>query len=284
MKNLRSEIKHNFLKNIIFRLDYEGIMEADIEKCVLDLRQNFINAGFITMGNRTENQVDVQLKMDLNLPNENSFSISNSNKSLVYIFSSDNNEILELSKSFFTLTVNIDKIYESFDRYIALLAETVVTLRNSSPYFKALRIGLRKINICFLKDLKNLSGYFSNAAFNIDAVIEQFSDFKCTASNMVTILSQDGYQINYVRNLQEGVMQQEDGNQQPVYQVVLDIDVFKENNREILPLLTDIESIKNILTNQNTIEFEVFIKSLCNQFVELLKKETFEDSNIEGIN
>ena len=32
MRKLRSEIKHNFLKQIIFRLDYEGLMEADVEK------------------------------------------------------------------------------------------------------------------------------------------------------------------------------------------------------------------------------------------------------------
>ena len=34
MRKLRSEIKHNFLKQIIFRLDYEGLMESDIEECI----------------------------------------------------------------------------------------------------------------------------------------------------------------------------------------------------------------------------------------------------------
>lgn len=283
MGNLRSEIKHNFLKQIIFRLDYEGIMEADIEKSVFDLRQKFFDAGFVNMENRTENQVDVQLKMDLNIPDENRFSISNTNKSLVYRFSSDNKEVLELNKSFFTLTVDIDEIYETFDKYIALLAKTVATIKSTSPYFRALRIGLRKINICFLKDLSSLSDYFTKAAFNIDDVVEQFSDCKCTASNMVTILLKEGYQVNYVRNLQEGVMQQENGEQQTVYQVVLDIDVFKENNREISPLLADEECIKDTLTKQNTIEFEIFVKSLSDMFVELLKKDTFEDNKIEGI-
>lgn len=103
MNNLRADIKHNFLKQIIFRLDYEGVLEADVEKCVLALRQKFFDAGFINMGNRTENQFDLQLKMDLNIPNENQFSISNTNKSLVYHFSSDNKEILEISKSFLLL-------------------------------------------------------------------------------------------------------------------------------------------------------------------------------------
>lgn len=73
---MRSEIKHNFLKQLIFRLDYEGILEADVEKCVLDLRQKIYEAGFVNMDTRTENQFDLQLKMDLNIPDQNQFSIS----------------------------------------------------------------------------------------------------------------------------------------------------------------------------------------------------------------
>ena len=50
MNDLRSAIKHNFLKQIIFRLDYEGVMEADVEGCILSLRQKFFDAGFINIG------------------------------------------------------------------------------------------------------------------------------------------------------------------------------------------------------------------------------------------
>lgn len=283
MNNLRSDIKHNFLKQIIFRLDYEGILEADVEKCVLVLRQKFFDAGFINMENRTENQFDLQLKMDLNIPNENQFSINNTNKSLVYNFSSNNKEILEISKSFFTLTIDIEKIYETFDKYVTLLAESIEVIRSISPYFRVMRIGLRKINICFLDDLTNLSTYFTRAAFNINDVVEQFSDYGCSAANMVTILSKNDYQINYVRNIQEGVMQQEDGSQKITYQIVIDVDVFKEGNKEILPMLSGKQTIENTLKMQNTIEFEVFIKSLSDELVESLKQDVFQNDTIRGV-
>lgn len=283
MDNLRVDIKHNFLKQIIFRLDYEGVLEADVEKCVLALRQKFFDAGFINMGNRTENQFDLQLKMDLNIPNENQVSISNTNKSLVYNFSSDNKEILEISKSFFSLTVDIEKIYGTFDKYVTLLAESIEIIRTISPYFRVLRIGLRKINICFLDDIANLSTYFTRAAFNINDVVEQFSDYGCAASNMVTILSKNDYQINYVRNIQEGVMQQEDGSQNTTYQIVIDVDVFKEGNKEILSMLSCKQTIENTLKMQNTIEFEVFIKSLSNELVESLKQDVFQNDAIRGV-
>lgn len=283
MDDLRADIKHNFLKQIIFRLDYEGILQADVEKCVLKLRQKFFDSGFINMGNRTENQFDLQLKMDLNIPNENPFSVSNTNQSLIYNFSSDNKEILEISKSFFTLTVDVEKIYGTFDKYVTLLAESMEVIRSESPYFRVLRIGLRKINICFLDNISNLSTYFTRAAFNIDDILEQFSDYGCTASNMVTILSKNDYQINYVRNIQEGVMQQEDGSQKTTYQIVIDVDVFREGNKEILWMFSNKQTIENSLKMQNTLEFEVFIKSLSDKLVETLKQEAFQDDGIRGV-
>ena len=134
-----------------------------------------------------------------------------------------------------------------------------------------------------MDNIADLSTYFSRAAFNIDDVVNQFSDYGCAASNMVTILSKDDYQINYVRNIQEGVMQQEDGSQNPTYQIVIDIDVYKEGNKEILALLSDKQNVENNLKLQNTIEFEVFIKSLNNELIELLKQDSFQNNAIRGV-
>lgn len=283
MGDLRSKIKHNFLKNLIFRLDFSGILESDIEKCVEKLRQNFFDAGFVNMENRELSKVDLQVKTDLNIPDENRFSVNNSNRSSVFRFSSNNNEVLELNKSFFTLTIDIDQVYETFDKYIDLLSETVTAIKSISPYFRALRVGLRKINICYLKSLSNLPSYFAKAAFNMDDLTTQFFDCNVTASNMVTILSKNGYQINYVRNLQEGVMQQENEDQQKVYQVVLDIDVYQEDNRKIALLLSNNEHIRETLIDQNTLEFDIFIKSLNESFIDMLQQEIFSDSNIIGV-
>ena len=78
-------------------------------------------------------------------------------------------------------------------------------------------------------------------------------------------------------------MQQDDGTQKTMYQVVVDIDVFKEGNREILSLLCDEQMIKDTLETQNTIEFGVFIKSLSDELIETLKQDTFQDTAIKGV-
>ena len=284
MNQIRKDIKHNFLSQIIFRIDYEGLLEKDVENCVMQMRDMFYESGLKNMETRTENKVDVQIKTDLNIPDENMLSISNNNTSIVYIFTSDEDEIIELGKSFFTLTINIGKDYKSFDKYIELLTESVYALKQTSKYFKALRMGLRKINICFLKNINEISKYFTKAAFNIEDICGGYKEYTCPASNEVTILTGKGFQVNYVRNIQEGVMQIDGKDQQNAYQIALDIDVFKESNREILPLLDTEESIRKLLIDQNTVEFEIFLKSLSEYFIEKLKEEKIDDENIIGVN
>lgn len=45
------------------------------------------------------------------------------------------------------------------------------------------------------------------------------------ASNLLTILEKEPFQINYVRNLQEG-MTAINGDQVRVYQAIIDVDVY----------------------------------------------------------
>ena len=284
MELLRKQIKHHFLNQIVFRLDYEGLLEKDVEECVFNLRQKFYGADFTHMNRRAENQVDIQVKIDLNVSSDNEYMVSNTNEGWVYIFSSDGNEVIELSKNFFTLTIEVDKEYKTFDKYISLLAESIEFIKNCSPYFRALRMGLRKINVCFLKELNLASSFFTKAAFNVEEIMNQFSGFECTGSNMVTLFVKDGYCINYVRNIQKGAMQQEDGSQEPVYQIALDIDVYRESDKEIRHLLSENKSIETTLREQNKVEFEMFIKSLTDAMIKKMTEDDFECTEILGVN
>jgi len=78
-------------------------------------------------------------------------------------------------------------------------------------------------------------------------------------------------------------VKEDDGRETTTYQIALDVDVFKEGNREILPLLINVENIKSILETQNTIEFKIFIKSLSGEFITALKQDVFNDSAIKGV-
>ena len=132
MELLRNQIKHHFLNQIVFRLDYEGLLEKDVEECVFNLRQKFYGAGFTHMNRRAENQVDIQVKIDLNVSSDNEYMVSNTNEGWVYIFSSDSNEVIELSKNFFTLTI------EGI-RNIRHLINIFLCLRSQSNLLKTVR-------------------------------------------------------------------------------------------------------------------------------------------------
>ena len=152
--DLRKEIKHNFLKQIMFRMDFKGLLENDVENSVSEVRQLLYENGLVDLNTRTENQMDLQVKIDLNLPEENPFSVRNISTDTVYVFkSNDQNEIIEISRTFLTLTVTVDQVYSGFDKYVELLVKFIIALKTKSPFFKVMRIGLRKINLCYVDDL-----------------------------------------------------------------------------------------------------------------------------------
>lgn len=277
MGDMRSELKHFILKQVVFRLDYDGILEADIEKCVIEFRQKIYEAGFDKMSNRFENENDFQNRRNMNVPDEVYA------KNTVYSFLSEKKEILELSKNFLTLSVDADGGYTSFDKYSDLLVDLIDVIKNASPYFHGLRIGLRKINICYLSNLNLVRKYFTDAAFNMSDLLSQFVNYECNANNMVTVLMKDGYQINYARNIQEGIMEQENEEPKTLYQLILDIDVLNENRKEIAKMLSQKEDIKNALVKQNKIEFDIFIRSLTDDFISKLRQKIFSDDCIEGV-
>jgi len=281
--NIRSQLKYSLVKQIIFRLDFDGIMESDAERIASDLRDTIYEAGYPEMDKRQENQIDVQIKMELNGSDNNNLAISNTNNSIVYVFKNEEKEVIEINKSFLTFTINIAEKYTSFDKYMDLIAQIVYAIKSGSKYFKPSRVGLRKINICFLKDIKTISNYFSTGTFDIKELVEHFKGQDVVASNTLSLLINDPYKINYIRNVQKGIVQDEQGEQETVYQLVVDIDAFMDATTDIIAALTDVEGIKGAVRGINEAVFEMFIKSLTDDFVDRIKKVAFEDENLDGV-
>ena len=281
--NLRAELKHSLVKQIIFRIDYDGLMETDTEQLAANLRDSIYDAGYIEMDKRQENQIDVQVKMDLNGGFNNNLAISNTNNSIVYIFRKSNNEVIEINKSFFTLTINFESLYTCFDKYVGIIVTVISAIKNMSKYFRPLRIGLRKINICFLRDINLIPTYFMKAAFNTVELVENFENHDFVASNAVSLLMKDDIRVNYVRNLQKGVIQLSEQTQEEVYQLVIDIDAFIDASSNIVAAVDSDSDINKTICNINETTFDVFIRSLTDDFVEKLKQEVFDDTEIDGV-
>lgn len=282
----RSEIKHNFLKQIIFRLDYKGIMDTDVNSCVSSLREKLVGNGFSDFSVRTENHIDFQVKMELNIPveDQNPFYIQNTSSDQVFSFKSeDEKNLFEISKSFMTLTICVDEKYDGFDPYLHLLVSIIDSIKNTSPFFKVIRIGLRKINLCFIENLNDISKYFKKGAFSINETMECMTGLTCKASNTTTILEQEPYQINYIRNIQAGIMQIDNGKDKVIYQLALDCDVFCDDIRKNMELLSEEKVIRDTLITQNTVAYNCYINSLTEEFIEKLTMPIFDDTEIKDV-
>ena len=54
--SLRKELKHDFLKQIIFRVDFKGLLDRDVDKCISEIRESLFNNGFVNDDARVESR------------------------------------------------------------------------------------------------------------------------------------------------------------------------------------------------------------------------------------
>ena len=282
MENLRAGLKHNFLKQVIVRIDFNGIFDADVEECVRNIRKFLYDNQFTITNERIENQVDLQVRAELGIIDESSFVVSNNQKNKIYVFSTEEKEVIEISKQFLTLTIDAGSLYKTFDYYIPIIGIVFQNLKKTSEYFKVLRLGLRKINICFFRTFEDISQYFDQAVFNTKTMKSQFSDYEYKASNYVSVYEVDGYKVNYVRNLQQGIME-ENGQPGESYQVALDLDIYEDDIFKLHSKLDNEERQQKTLAEMNDYIFDFFRRSLKPDFIEELKMDIFADTKIEGV-
>lgn len=102
----RKDLKRNFLKEIIMRLDFQGVFQAEMEKILLEAKPFLKEKGFDRYAEKVNNQII----------NDGS-TIQEIKSQIVYSFSSENFGYgLDLSTSCVVLSVKTQG-YSSFDDY-----------------------------------------------------------------------------------------------------------------------------------------------------------------------
>jgi uncharacterized protein (TIGR04255 family) len=283
--NERSSLKHSFLKEVIFRMDFDNILEEDVQTFVKNLRDKYFKMGYTTQSERYENKADIQVRSNLIGESGNPFEFGRVEHSKVCQFLNNTvNSVdrLELSKRFFILTVNVKSKYKSFDKYLDCILASIDSIQQSSPFFKPVRIGLRKINICLIPTLPTINKYFRQPVFNANDVSNALNDYKYLASNSNVLLRHDNFKINYIWNIQSGLVQKE-GEQTPMYQLVLDIDAFSDDAIILKEYIKGGETTKRLILQSNDILFDLYKRSLTDTFFEALKQDTFRNEEIQGV-
>ncbi len=276
----RGDLKHSLVKQIIFRSDYEGVIDKDIEDVIAQIRKFIYDNGFTEFEESNEIETNIQFNPDMVNGEQQSIPVNR----IIYRFTKNQFEEIVLSKNYLVLTINIVDSYESFDNYMELMVFIINALTKTTDYFKILRIGLRKVNICLINDLDNINKVFSTKAYSLTDWLGS-DNFEYIGNNNVTNLINDIYNINYVRNILRGAMVENDV-EMVAFQLIVDIDIFIENIVTLKQICQNKNNIHKSLTEMNDIIFELFTDSLQNNFLKQLTQDELSDeySFVMGVN
>ena len=273
----RTDIKHNFLKKVIYRMDYSGVLDGNLEKCIDELADIIKSHGFKNMEKIEPKRTEILYKLDLRLPLDDRIKLEEGKGDSLYIFFDKDKNSIMFSNSFFLLNILPNDGNYTFNKYLELIVRIIMTLK-SINFINFERAGLRKVNICFSNTKEDIVKYFNEQAFNFYELQNSQDGYKQNKVQNNSFMTMMDYRINYLRSYLEGKLEDKDA-----YQIVLDIDVYIKNNLLLEEKFKEYKAVKNMLERQNDIVFDLFISSLSKEFINMLKSEHFNSTDILGV-
>lgn len=265
----RENIKNNFLRRIILRVDYEGIV--DIKDILKNLESKLPSLGFTERNFGFINNAEFELNDPEMIESELKIPIKELSKIETYKYrNSDGNVELEVNELYSALNVDVNN-YNDINKYCNIFSEVINGIKEKSVYLKINRIGLRKINDCIIRDKSRFNDYFDKEYFFDISNKLRLNSIKTEKINtqFVDTFSVEKYMFNYIRIVSGGVLTIGSQNYD-VYQAVIDIDGYSYDRELLNTLLGDTNEISNIILELNENLFELYSNSLTQSFKEKL--------------
>lgn len=279
----RDDIKHNFLRRVILRLDYNGVI--DIKDTLKGLEKKLPELGFVEMSTEFINEAEFELADPNMIESQLSIPLKDLHRMETFKYRNRNkNIVLEVNNLYTALTLNTED-YIEFEKYCEIFVDIISMIKKDNIYLNPTRLGLRKINDCIIKDKNKFGEYFNQAYFSdISKVLsdEGFSSEKINTEFIDTIIHND-IMFNYVRIASGGVLSLQN-KEYDVYQVVVDIDGYTHDNSKLIDIIKDEAKLKNELSVINYSLFELYIKVLTDEFVRKLADRNSLWDDILGVN
>ena len=243
----RKDLKKNFLKEIIMRLDFQGVLQAEMEKILLEVKPYLKQKHF----DRYQEKVNNQFIND-------GTGIKDVKAQIVYSFAAETlGYSLEMSASCIALSVKTQG-YASFDEYSEIFCRIANIFKEKIDFFTCTRFGLRKINFCFVRNHECINDYFASEYYNCYAPIVGLSTQSAERHDKL----QNGLQK---LNLRYAVEQGQLG-VDSVYKVTLDTDIYLAEQTEIEQYLFG----EKQLTEINEVAFRIYLGVLTEKMIGIL--------------
>lgn len=266
----REQLHYNFLKYIVVRLDFQGVLESEMEKVLLEIKPYLKELGF----NRYEEKLTSEMEIKLPSILEHS-SVVQTNKvksQKIYSFVNETKGfVLDISSTCICLNINSTQ-YVAFEEYCEYIRHIAEIYKKNIDFFTVKRFGLRKINQCFMFDKEKINEYFSDRYFSFFDAINNIDN---KISSKKDIFVKDIYNINLSCDIIQG-----QSDRQMMYSVAIDIDIYLDDSKEIENVLYNQESINKM----NELLFEVYVSSLKDNLISALSdKNDFIIDDIKGV-
>lgn len=280
----RKDFKYNFLKKIIIRFDYNGILDLDLETTIVNLKDFLYDSGFISFKETYISEVDFDLRDPEKIETQLSIPVHELKKTDAFIFKNkEENKTIQITKFFTYMSIDSNE-YVSFEEIGKTFSEIISIIIENNKFIRGLRLGLRKINNCILLDISKLNNYLEEKYFN--NILEELytDDIKADLMNSQSI---DSFYIqerdvNLVRFLSQGVLIK-DGKETDAYQVVLDIDVYSKNIEILDRVIENHAEIYDEIINMNNVLFKLYVQMLKDEFIKQLKTDGVDNNIILGV-
>lgn len=265
----RSDLRYNFLKNIIVRLDFQGIVDSEIEHILPIIKPYVKSKGFNRFEEKTNSQISFEIKGNLlseevpskNIKNQKIFSFINDEKGIT----------LDLSSDFICININTSK-YIPFEIYCNTIVDIAKIIREQIDFFTVKRLGIRKINICLVDSKELVLKYFSKERFGYYTGI---IDIDTIASQKKDLFRKDSYQVNLSCGIEQGRMDDKE-----LFKVTVDIDLYMDDKQAIIAALEDFSILKGL----NEVLFSIYTDTLTKELKQALcSNEDFAINSILGV-
>lgn len=261
----RSDLHFNFLKNIIIRLDFQGVFEPEMEKILPLVKPYLKSKQFTRYEKKTNKQIEINVVNGTpQLPAPNLIQ----SQEIHSFVNEDSGYVLDVSSSYICLNISSTK-YSPFEEYSVLVSDIANIYKEAIDFFTMKRLGIRKINVCMLEDKTKIKQFFSPAYYGFFDAIDEVNTL---ASNRRDFFSVNKFKVNLQSNIEQGI-----SNGTPLYKMSLDVDAYVDDSDTIEQVIFNQEELQHM----NDLLFEIYIKSLTSEFQSALSGD--DEAAFDGL-
>lgn len=250
----RSQLKKNFLNEIIMRLDFQGVLQAEMEKVILEAKPYLKGKSFDRYNENINNQAVIE-----------GVSVKETYSQIEYCFTAEaTGYTLKLSNTSIIMSVRTAG-YSPFEDYSEIFAHIAAIYQEKIDFFTVKRFGLRKINYCFVKRMEDIEVYFDSKYY---CCHEPITGYSTMAINRTSQLTDGRKNLNLKFAVDQGEIEKE-----AYYRVTLDADIYSVDEKTITSIITD----KEQMMATNEMLFKVYCSVITEQLFKILSSD---DDNI----